>query len=201
VIRSWSIDNLKAPPVAYRGHSGPVYLIAYSPTRNSLASGSEDHTIRLWEEHSPLFRDEANGPKPARGFTPPTPPPWVSSIDLPRDFGEVAGYASEGERAIVASRDGKLALFIIGADRRSIVNWLSPEPIHALGVEQGRIVATAVSGKRYSWPFFPDIHKLVQFADEHLPVDGDHRVKLSDAETCAVSPPEDGCPSDEQLSN
>src|SRR5208337_2401967 len=203
VIRTWSINKLKEKPVQLRGHSGPVYLVDYNSRNNTLVSGSPDKTIRIWDEHSPLVPDEKDGPQPGNVTKPPEPPPWISSIKLPPGFEEVVGYAREGDRAVVASQEGKLALFIVGADRRPIATWRSPEPIAAVQIKRGpdRIVAVSTGGKRYSWPFLPSVRELVQFADDHIPFDGDRRLALSDEEKCAISPPDDGCPSDDALSN
>ena len=203
VIRIWSTDKLKDKPIQLRGHTGPVYLVAYSPISNTLVSGSTDKTIQIWDQRSPLARDEKDGPQPDIGTKPRQVPPWISSVQLPPGFDEVVGYASEGDRAVVASRNGKVALFIIGADRRPIMTWHSPEPIAVLGLEHNpdQIVAISSDGKRYSWPFFPSIRELVQFADDHIPFDGDRRATLSDEEKCAISPPDDGCAADEALSD
>jgi WD40 repeat protein/energy-coupling factor transporter ATP-binding protein EcfA2 len=205
VIRTWStdIDRLKNKPVEIRGHAGPVYVFAYSPDGKALASGSADKTIRIWDVHSPLWRDVETGPPPTSRDTLPARPPWGPSISLPSKFGDVVAYANEGDRAVVASKDGNLALFMVGGDRRPIVSWQAPEPIAGLSIERSpdRIVAILKSGTRYYRPFFPGIRQLDQFADDHIPFDGDHRLTLSDEEKCAISPPDDGCPSDEALSD
>jgi WD40 repeat protein len=207
-IRTWPTDNFNASPAELRGHTGPVYLIAYSPVSNTLASGSADRTIRIWDEHSAFRRDERDGPKPDTGTKAAEPPSWMSSINPPREFGEVAGYAKEGDHAVIAGRDGKLALFILGADHNAIAIWRSPNPIAALEISRDSekerdsewIVAISPSGKRESWPFLPTIKALVHFADDHIPFDGDHRLNLSSDELCVISPPDDGCPSDQTLS-
>ena len=207
-IRTWLTDKLNELPAEFRGHTGPVYLIAYSPVSNTLASGSADKTIRIWDEHSAFGRNEKDGPKPNSGTKPAEPPSWMSSINPPRDFGEVTGYAKEGDHAVIAGRDGKLALFILGDERKAIVIWRSPNPIAALEIwrdtEKERdsewIVAISPSGKRELWPFLPTIEALVHFADNHIPFDGDHRQNLSSDELCVISPPDKGCPSDQTLS-
>jgi WD40 repeat protein len=205
VIKIWRPDRIVSheKPTQLRGHAGPVYLIAYNPVSNTLLCGSPDRTIRIWDEHSPVARSEDGQSQADVGAKPSEPPSWMSSVDLPHEFGEVTAYAEDGDRAIVASKDGKLALFIIGADRHSVANWSSPENVAALAIEHNpdRIVATSIRGKRYSWPFQPNIHALVQFAGDHIPFDGDHRQALSDHDKCLISSADEECNADDALSD
>jgi WD40 repeat protein/energy-coupling factor transporter ATP-binding protein EcfA2 len=205
VIRIWRTDRIasKEKPTQLRGHAGPVYMIAYNPVNNTLVSASQDRTIRIWDEHSPVARSEDGQSQADVGANPSEPPSWMSSVDLPHEFGEVTAYAKAGDRAIVASKDGKLASFIIGADRHSVANWSSPENVAALAIEHNpdRIVATSIRGKRYSWPFLSNIHALVQFADDHIPFDGDHRQALSHDDKCVISPADKECNADDALSD
>ena len=118
----------------------------------------------------------------------------------------VAGPHNNAEGSPVATRSiclDRLALFIVGTDTRPIALWQGPAHIASLSIEHhpDRIVAISTDRERYSRPFFANIHELVQFADDHIPFDGDRRLALSDEEKCAISPPDDGCPSDDALSN
>ena len=206
VIRTWSTDKLKLKdkPIQLRGHAGPVYVVAYSPGSNTLVSGSADKTIRIWDEHWPLWRDEKDGARPHIGTKPREPPSWLSSITLPPGFGMSPAMP---EKAIAQWSRRKKATWRC--------SWSAPTaradcPIGAALSNRGARQSSMVpiessrfrpSGKRYSWPFFPSIRELVRFADDHIPFDGDHRLTLSDDEKCAISPPDDGCPSDDALSD
>ena len=158
-------------------------------------------SILIWDQNSPLFSESEYAPSLEGSSNPVERPSWISSIALPAKF-DVVAYARQGDRAVVGSKDGELAAFIIGTDPRPIAVWQGPEHIAALSIEHDpdRIVVISTDRERYSRPFFPSIHELVRFADDHIPFDGDHRLALSKEELCAVSPPDAGCPSDDALS-
>jgi WD40 repeat protein len=47
------VANPTAPPVRLLGHRARILLVTFSPDSGSLASLSEDHTIRLWDPTRP----------------------------------------------------------------------------------------------------------------------------------------------------
>lgn len=50
-------SNRRNPKKIYKGHSGSVYSVAWSPDGNYIASGARDETIRIWDETIRIWND------------------------------------------------------------------------------------------------------------------------------------------------
>ncbi|GAA2815445.1 WD40 repeat domain-containing protein [Crossiella cryophila] len=48
-VRLWDLADRSRPPTVLTGHTGAVFSLAYRPDGRWLASGSHDHTVRLWQ--------------------------------------------------------------------------------------------------------------------------------------------------------
>jgi WD40 repeat protein len=207
-IRTWKTEQLTEEPTRLRGHRGPVYWVGYSPSGTSLASASPaDKTIRIWNPHSPLRQEETQDAPPETqsigAQSSEAPPAWRKQISLPHDFGHIAAYAeSESGRLVVASKEGRLALFNLAAGWRDpVVEWRSPGDIATLKLEYNperkdnpnRIVTVSSSGLRASWPFFRDVNALTNFAADQLPFVGKDRHTLSESDLCMIAPPDKAC--------
>jgi WD40 repeat protein len=203
VIRTWEQSTDK--PKQLCGHKGPVYWVTYSPDGGSLASASNaDNTIRIWNLDSPLHPEEAQVALSDSAATDPqpseAPPDWRERISLPSDFGPIAAHAYEAGRLIIASKEGRLALFNVGEGwREPIDDWRGPADVVSLELEHDHIIAVSSSGKRVSWPFFKDIRALTGFSADHLPFNGEgkSRMTLSEEDQRKIAPR--GSPSKAEL--
>lgn len=49
MIRIWDVATGDCRALLQEEHSGPVYSVAWSPTKQLIASGSLDKMVRIWD--------------------------------------------------------------------------------------------------------------------------------------------------------
>src|SRR5258706_14842172 len=51
-MRAGNLSSWPAPPLEWTGHTACVLSVSYSPNGARVVTGSDDHTIRIWDAES-----------------------------------------------------------------------------------------------------------------------------------------------------
>jgi len=131
-------DSIAQPPPGvlqtFKGHTDPVYAIAFSPDGKYVVTGSFDKAVKIWDaatgKEFRTFAGEqghknlvltlavsADGTELATGSADNTARTWdfpgqspLKAIDLPAD-GTAVALATDGQKAAVALKDGTVKVF------------------------------------------------------------------------------------------
>ncbi len=103
-------DSLTEKPGALRGHRRAVYTVAFSPDGKQLASGSEDHTIRLWNVQTQQCLAEFMGGSDIKSvaFSPDGKRLASASFD-----GNVHFWSLETQKCLAARDEHKSSVFSV----------------------------------------------------------------------------------------
>lgn len=110
------------------GHTEAVIVVTFSPDGNSLASGSGDTTVRLWDINiqTPLFKCEGHSH-------------WILALEWSPDGRKIASACEKGEIFLWDPLTGKSLKKFKGHSKR--VTSLSWQPLHIDG--QATFLASA----------------------------------------------------------
>ncbi|KEP45602.1 tyrosine kinase catalytic domain protein, partial [Rhizoctonia solani 123E] len=106
----------RPPLIVYEGHTSTVYSVAFSPDGNSVASGSDDKTIRTWDAHRPSPIG-----KPLTGHD-----SWVQSVAY-SPLGDVIASGSSDQTIRLWDVNTRRQLGIIKGDHYFLSVAVSPD--------------------------------------------------------------------------
>ena len=125
-VAVWKVGQAQ-PETVFKGHAAPIVALAVSPDGGTIASGSWDHTIRLW----PLAGGDA---RVLEGHT-----QAVNGV----------AFSPDGKSIVSAGYDATLRIWPLGGGTQVSIETL-PTPLNGVAVAiDGEIAAAGADGKVY----------------------------------------------------
>jgi hypothetical protein len=141
-----------------KGHRNIAFSIDFSRDGQLIATGSTDGTARVWQLRGVL------APKIEMVSTPPNEPPQDRT---------------SGNR-VLENRDGALSVRDKADQEPFVLLNQRPQEWQAYGFVPGGVAAITQDGRRrYVWTVFPSAAKLLEFAQDHLPLCDGKRISLT----------------------
>jgi WD40 repeat protein len=204
VVRIWSLEGAleKGIPrfsILLRGHRSMVLSVDVAED-GTIASGSGDLTVRLWNRHSPLS---------ARSLQHPVQPSGAEAAaegrslvvkqsgaepfngQLPADFGEPAAAAisRDGRTIVVAPVHGRLVLFTREHSNAPLRRLTGPPRKWAtVAFREGdrEVAASTRTGDAYAWQLFSGVNEVAELARRNLPFVGPQEKRLEPRLPCQL---------------
>ena len=199
-VRLWPLRADQPRGIALRGHQGNIFSVTYSPDGKFIASGSTDSTARLWSQQSALGRTTLDLPPQASAFgeavevSQKADELWLKTrnhelaFTKPDKFGEpsTAAVSRSGEHILILPKHGRPYLFNATSKEYIVALPGRPKSWRRAVFEKDSMIAVTTGGEAYSWPYFPDLNTLKEFAEKQLPYEEGKRVRLRDDIACRI---------------
>jgi WD40 repeat protein len=141
-----------------RGHGNIAFSIDFSRDGQLIATGSTDGTARVWQLRGALA-------------------PKIEMVSTPAN--EPLQDRIFGNR-VLENRDGVLSVRDKADQEPFVLLNGTPQEWQAYGFVPGGVAAITQDGRRrYFWTVFPSAAKLLEFAQDHLPLCNGKRVSLT----------------------
>jgi WD40 repeat protein len=205
--RIWPVDLSTGTPsnvegVVLRGHENGVWSVSFSADGTKLATGASDETARIWHVQPalrPTKSGDARVPKGAVLEASADRTNWTVkgdglTVSLPHLEGfqefAAAGFSPDRTRLVAVPRRGAPLVFDVANVEQPVaaLDWPLADEWISVGFDgPNRIVAVTKKGQQFSWPYFADSKRLIEFAQSSLPKnESGVPVTLSEPELCRL---------------
>jgi WD40 repeat protein len=205
--RIWPVDLSTSTPfnaeaAVLRGHGNGVWSVSFSADGTKLATGASDETARIWNVQpalSPTTSGDARVPEGAVLEASTDGTKWTVkgdglTVHLPHLEGiqgfAAAGFSPDRTHLVAVPRRGAPLVFDVANVEQPVaaLDWPLADEWISVGFDgPNRIVAVTKKGQQFSWPYFDDSKRLIEFAQSSLPKnENDVPVTLSEPELCRL---------------
>ena len=129
-----------------RGHSGGVWSVAFSPDNKTLASGSSDNTVKLWDVSGDTPKEKGTLTGHSASWPDLTPEEKALVVQV-HDSGAAMRTRNARSKYIVTAQHKDIYVFHVDQPEPPVACFRSPSRVNSVAYQPPTVCAGCESGQ------------------------------------------------------